>query len=81
MKRACYVLRYYLASSPEIREVFYKRNLRIVVMSSAENLLNVPEYSQLPASYGNIRGLSPTPQLPLITIGEENLQCTNDKFK
>jgi hypothetical protein len=81
LKRACYVVRYYLASNPDVREVFYKRNLRVVVMSSAENLLNVPEYSQLPSQWSNVRGLSPTPQIPLITIGEENFQCNNDKYR
>lgn len=81
LKRACYVLRFFLASNPEIREVFYKRNVRVVVMSLAETLLSVPEFSQLPPLWSSVKGLSPTSQLPIVTIAEENIHCNNEKFK
>ena len=66
----------------ELREHFYKRNVRVVVMASSESLSSVPEYSSLPPMYSNLRGLSATPFFPLITVGEENVQCSiNDKLK
>ena len=81
LRRACYVLRFYLASRAEFRDIFYKRSVRVVVMASAESLLNVPEFNSLPMSWSSVRGLSATAQIPLITIGEENLQCSSDKKK
>lgn len=81
LKRACYVLRFYLASSAELKETFFKRNLRIVVLAATENILNIPEYSSLPQSWNVLRGLSPTIHIPLITVSEENAQCSNDKYK
>ncbi|CAF0996396.1 unnamed protein product [Brachionus calyciflorus] len=81
LKRACYVLRFYLANNFEIREAFYKKNFRILVLATSENLLNVPEYNQLPSSWNSLRGLSPTLNIPLLTVSEENLLCSNDKFR
>lgn len=81
MKRACYVLRFFLADRNELKEAFYKRNVRVVVMATTETLLNVPEYSSLPSSWTQVRGLSATPHVPLVTVSDENVQCSNDKFK
>jgi len=86
LKRACYVLKFYLANSIELREHFYKKNLRVVVLASSESLLNIPEFTSILASnqnmFNSIRGLSPTLQHPLITVGEENALCSaNDKLK
>ena len=82
LKRACYVLKFYLANNPELREHFYKKNLRIAVMAVSENLLNLPEYSSFPAHFNALRGLSPTPLISQTTVGEENVQCSiNDKQK
>lgn len=86
LKRACYVLKFYLANNIELREHFYKKNLRVVVLASSESLLNIPEFTHILNSnqnmFNSLRGLSPTLANPLITIGEENLLCSlNDKFK
>jgi hypothetical protein len=86
LKRACYVLKFYLANNIELREHFYKKNLRVVVLASSESLLNIPEFTHIFNSnqnmFNSLRGLSPTLANPLITIGEENLLCSlNDKFK
>lgn len=81
LKRACYVLRFYLAANNELKEVFYKKNIRIVVLATTENILNVPEYGFLPSNWNIVRGLSPTTHIPLVTVSEENLQCSNDKYK
>jgi hypothetical protein len=81
LKRACYVLRFYLADRDQFKESFFKRNVRVVVMATTENVLNVPEYSSLPPSWNSLRGLSPTRNIPLVTIADENLQCSNDKYK
>lgn len=81
MKRACYVLRFFLADRNDLKETLYKRNVRIVIMATTETLLNVPEYSSLPSSWTHVRGLSATPNVPLITVSDENVQCSNDKFK
>ena len=80
MRRACYVLRFFLADRDELRELFYKRNVRVVVLAAGETLLNVPELTHLtPPSIGSqVRGLSPTLQTPLVVVGEENLLCNND---
>ena len=82
LKRACYVLKFFLANSPELREHFYKRNLRVVVMATSENILNMPEYNTMPHAFNSLRGLSATVPFPLISVGEENVQCgINDKLK
>lgn len=82
LKRACYVLRFYLANSHELREHFFKRNIRVVVMASSESLSNLPEYNSLPPVYAHVRGLSATQFFPIITVGEENALCSvNDKLK
>jgi hypothetical protein len=81
MRRACYVVRFYLSNNVEWRELFFKRSVRIVVMASGENLLDIPEYNSLPVSFKSVRGLSATQSIPLITIAEENAQCSNDKYK
>ncbi len=81
-RRACYILRFYLATNLEIRDQFYKKFARVVVLGTGENILNVPEYQKIPNSWTYlVRGLSPTTQIPILTVGEENLQCSNDKFK
>jgi hypothetical protein len=74
-------LRFFLADRHDLKEALYKRSVRVVVLATTENLLNVPEYSSLPSSWNHIRGLSPTLNLPLITVSDENLQCSNDKYK
>ena len=81
LKRACYMLRFFLSSPINLKETFFKRNVRVVVLAASENLHNVPEYNSLPTSWNTLRGLSATPFIPLITIGEENLQCGNEKLK
>ena len=81
LKRACYLLRYFLAGSAEIKEALYKKNLRIVVLATSENLLSVPEYASLPIGWNSVRGLSPTIQIPIMTVAEENILCSNDKHK
>lgn len=81
LKRACYVLRFYLAANFEIRKAFHKKYVRIVVLGASESILNVPEYDLLPPSWEFLRGLSPTRNIPLVTVSEENLLCSNDKFK
>jgi hypothetical protein len=82
LKRACYVLKFYLANNVELREHFYKKNLRVVVMAVSENLLNLPEYNSFPAHFNALRGLSPTSLISQATVGEENVQCSiNDKQK
>lgn len=82
MKRACYVLRFFLADRNDLKEAFFKRNVRIVVMAITETLVIVPEYSALHTSvWNNVRGLSATRNVPLITVSDENVQCSNDKFK
>lgn len=81
LKRACYVLKFYLAGNAKIREAFYKNNVRVVVLGASENILNIPEYHSLPPSWNFLRGLSPTRNIPLVTVSEENLLCSNDKFR
>lgn len=81
LKRACYLLRYFLAGSSEIKEALYKKNLRIVVLATSENLLSVPEYASLPIGWNSVRGLSPTIQIPIMAVAEENILCSNDKHK
>jgi hypothetical protein len=82
LKRACYVLRFFLAGSNQLKEIFYKRNLRIVVLGSGENVINVPEYDGLPSSISSLKALSSTLQIPVIAIGEENLLCSiGDKLR
>jgi hypothetical protein len=83
IKRACYVLRFFLAEREDVRNAFHRKNLRIVVISSSENLLSVPELNYLGNKWIAIRGLSATKRLPLVAIGEENVLCNslNEKFK
>ena len=82
LRRACYVLRYFLTSSANLKETFFKRNLRIVVLASGESVLNIPEYESIPSSWTSVKALSSTLQIPVITVGEENVQCSvGDKHK
>ena len=83
IRRACYVLRFFLANENEIRNVFYKKNARVVVLANNEQLTNVPEFTSIGNSYSPLRGLSATINTPVILIGEENAQCSpwSDKFK
>ena len=82
LRRACYVLRFFLAARPEFKAAYYKRLVRVVVLGAGETVLSVPEYSNLPSAWSQaLRGLSPTLQIPLVTVSEENVQCGNDKFK
>jgi imidazole glycerol phosphate synthase subunit HisF len=81
LKRACYVLRFFLSGSNQLKEIFYKRNLRIVVLGSGESVLNVPEYDGLPSGF-NLKALSSTIQIPVIATSEENLLCSaGDKLR
>lgn len=75
------MLKFYLAGNTDIRNKFYKKNVRIVVLGASENILNIPEYDSLPTSWNFIRGLSPTLNIPLVSVAEENLLCSNDKFR
>jgi hypothetical protein len=81
LRRACYVLRFFLANDENLKEIFYKRYLRLVVLANNEDLFTVSEYNSLPVSFKPLRGLSATTQIPLITVAEENVQCSNDKSK
>jgi hypothetical protein len=83
MKRACYVLRMFMAEREDVRRIFYRKNLRVVVISNSETLLNIPELNYLGNKWISIRGISATKRLPLIAIGEENVLCStlNEKFK
>ena len=82
LKRACYILRFFMSGSNQLKEAFYKRNLRIVVLGSGENVLNVPEYNGLPSSLHSLKALSSTIQIPVISVGEENLLCSvGDKLR
>lgn len=83
MRRACYSLRFYLAGRADLRELFYKRGVRVVVIATGETVISVPEYATIvPNSWSNlVRGLSPTSSLPIVAVTEENLLCGNDKFR
>jgi hypothetical protein len=84
LRRACYVLRFFLADRPEFKERMYRRGARVVLLATSETLSNVPEYKSLalPATWNfNVKGLSPTVKVPLVTVSEDNVQCSNDKFK
>ena len=82
LKRACYVLRFLLTSSSRLKETFFKRNLRVVVLANGESVLNVPEYEGIPSSWSTIKALSPSIQIPVLTVAEENLLCSvGDKFR
>jgi hypothetical protein len=83
MKRACYVIRVFLAEREDVRKVFYKKNLRIVLVSNSETLLNIPEMNSLGNKWIAVRGISATKRLPLIAVGEESVLCSshNEKFK
>jgi hypothetical protein len=84
LRRACYVLRFFLADRPEFKERMYRRSARVVLLGASETLQSVPEYKMLglPSSWNlNVKGLSPTLKVPLITVSEDNVQCNNERFK
>lgn len=83
IRRACYALRFFLANENEIRNAFYKKNARVVVLANNEHLNNVPELTSLGSSFSSLRGLSASLNTPVILVGEENVQCSqwSDKFK
>ena len=78
LKRACYVLRFYLSHSDALKEAFYKKNIRLVLVASSENILKLPEYESLPITWNKLNGLSATKQIPLITVAEEAVLCGNN---
>jgi hypothetical protein len=81
LRRACYVLRFYLANNNEVREAFYKKNVRIIVLTRGETVHNLPEMSTMPVYYNSVKGLSATPYAPFVVVNEESFQCSNEKHK
>jgi len=81
LKRACYTLRFYLANNELLKAQFYSQKVRVVLFASSENLSKVPEFKTLPETWNGVKGLSARKSIPLITVVEENVECTNNEAK
>ena len=82
LKRACYVLRFFLTGSNELKEIFFRGSLRVVVLGSSESVLELPEYEGIPSGWLGVKSLGPTRQIPVLAVSDENLQCSvGDSFR
>lgn len=79
LKRACYALRFYLANNDMMRETFYAKNVRLVVMATVENLKRIPEFKKFPNWWRSAKGISAIESLPIIAVSEDNVVCFNDE--
>ncbi|XP_005090893.2 uncharacterized protein LOC101864584 [Aplysia californica] len=76
LRRACYTLRFLLASHSAVRQSFYRMSGRVAVIGVNEGTTSIPEHSHLPPWWNQrARGLGATPSAPVSTGGEENVLC------
>ena len=52
--------------------------MRVVIVASSENLCKLPEFKTLPEAWSGVKGLSARRSIPLITVVEDNLECSNN---
>lgn len=82
--QACYIARQMLKRIPEAREEMIRCHFRIGVVGYRENITDIPEWTGMLAIVGDSwpdadywnergRGYGATLELPVMTIGEENL--------
>ena len=66
-----------LADRPDIRQRYYKRFGRVVVIATDVGITSLPEYSFLPKAFDSLRGLGAIPAVPVTSVGEENVICAD----
>lgn len=80
LKRACYVLRFLLADRSDLRQAFYSKWGRVVVLGKDEFVHDLPEFNFLKnyLDYEGVAHLKTIPasdQFPIAIAPEENLLC------
>ncbi|NQT83900.1 hypothetical protein HQ563_12795 [bacterium] len=73
---AAYLVSQMLANRPDIRAALIRNKLRLAVMAAGELTTDIPEHSRLrPKKFWDkrARGLGGTPEIPVVSCGEENL--------
>ncbi len=73
---AAYVVNQMLSNRPDVRAALIQNKLRVTVIGVSEFTTDIPEYSRLkPKKYWDkrARGLGATPEIPVVSCGEENL--------
>ena len=77
VKRACYVVKYMMASRYDSRNAYYKLYGRIAIIADSEQQTSLPEYHTLDSSYwdSRARGVGPTMGVPVTSVGDDNQRC------
>ena len=77
LSRACYEVKFLLASRYDIRNIYYKLYGRIVLIGDNEQQTSLFEYSTWDSAYwdNRVRGLGPTITIPLTSAGDDNQRC------
>jgi hypothetical protein len=76
MRHAARQLRMMLAARPDIAAALADSPVRVGIMAAEEVTLDMPEWSDLPASFNDrARGLGATSGRPLVGGAEENIAC------
>jgi hypothetical protein len=83
---ACSIASQMLAERDDVRLAMIDRNMRIAILGRNEVTTQIPEYRNLDTMFpqqdwDRLRGVGATIQIPVASVGEENLLClTNDIF-
>lgn len=76
LREAAYVVNQMLSNRPDVRAALIRNKVRVTVIGVGELTTDIPEYSRLkPKKYWDkrARGLGATPEIPVVSCGEENL--------
>ena len=77
LRRACYVVRFMLASRYDIRNTMYKFYIRVALIGDDEQTTSLWEYRDFDSDYWDkrARGLGATVHIPLASAGDDNSRC------
>lgn len=79
MKRACYVLKFILAEQVKMRQNLFRKNFRVIILATSENIISLPEFTRSSYNFQSNRSSIVREDIPLLVVGEEMLLC--DKVK
>jgi hypothetical protein len=79
LRQACVITAHVVRRRDDVRLSMINKNLRVAVLGVNEVTMDIPEYSDLPATAGRNwnqeRGEGATEARPVASVGEENLLC------
>src|SRR6185503_19418330 len=80
---ACNIVMHMLSARADVRDAMIAQQQRVAIIGVDEFTTDIPEYANLYTMFpgGNwdrLRGVGATRQIPVASVGEENLLCLQD---